>query len=59
MGAETVRKTGKELNNISLSPFGAARATVNDNPLSDEEVSKLTDYFHATCYPCLGVIYLK
>ncbi|KAF2087972.1 D-xylulose 5-phosphate/D-fructose 6-phosphate phosphoketolase [Saccharata proteae CBS 121410] len=43
----------------SLSPFGAARATVNDNPLSKDELRKYTAYFKASMYLCLGMIYLK
>ncbi|EON61171.1 phosphoketolase [Coniosporium apollinis CBS 100218] len=43
----------------SLSPFGIARATVNDNPLSDDEVRKYNTYFRATMYLCLGMIYLR
>ena len=43
----------------SLSPFGVARSTVNEKPLSDEEVRKYDDYFKASMYLCLGMIYLK
>ncbi|KAF2007887.1 D-xylulose 5-phosphate/D-fructose 6-phosphate phosphoketolase [Amniculicola lignicola CBS 123094] len=57
--ATNVEKTAEELNTMSLSPFGVARATVNAKILSDEEVKKLTDYFNATMYLCLGMIYLK
>lgn len=51
--------TGEKLDKMSLSPYGEARATVNDNPLSEEEVNLLTEYFHATLYLCLGMIYLR
>ncbi|KAF2138791.1 uncharacterized protein K452DRAFT_276577 [Aplosporella prunicola CBS 121167] len=43
----------------SLSPFGIARATVNEKPLTKEEVRKYDAYFKATMYLCLGMIYLK
>jgi len=43
----------------NLSPFGPARATVNEAPLAEDEVQKLTKYFHASLYLCLGMIYLK
>jgi len=43
----------------SLSPFGNARSTINEKPLSKDEVEKMTSYFHATLYLCLGMIYLK
>ncbi|OAG11232.1 D-xylulose 5-phosphate/D-fructose 6-phosphate phosphoketolase [Paraphaeosphaeria sporulosa] len=58
MASEAV-KSGEKLDKASLSPYGEARATVNDNPLSEDEVSRLTEYFHATLYLCLGMIYLK
>ena len=38
----------------SLSPFGIARSTVQGQPLSQEELKKYTQYFHATLYICLG-----
>jgi len=43
----------------TLSPFGVARSTVKDQPLSKEEVDKFTRYFNATLYLCLAMIYLK
>lgn len=46
----TPSKTGDE----SLSPFGNARSTINDKPLSKDELEKYTEYFHATLYLCLG-----
>ena len=52
-------KMDEKIDDVSLSPYGNARATVNDNPLSEEEVGKLTEYFHATLYLCLGMIYLR
>lgn len=50
-----IRSKGNE----SLSPFGTARATVEGQPLSEDEVDKMTRYFNATLYLCLGMIYLK
>jgi xylulose-5-phosphate/fructose-6-phosphate phosphoketolase len=49
------QKVGTE----SLSPFGPARTTVDEKPLSEEELDLFTRYFHATLYLCLGMIYLK
>ncbi|KAG9917977.1 D-xylulose 5-phosphate/D-fructose 6-phosphate phosphoketolase, partial [Aureobasidium melanogenum] len=43
----------------SLSPFGTARATVTDQPLSKDEVDKINRYFHASMYLCLGMLYLR
>ena len=43
----------------SISPFGTARATINNEPLSKDEVEMLHRYFRATLYLCLGMIYLK
>lgn len=57
--APDVEKTSNELDALSISPFGTARATVTDKPLSEEEVRKMTDFFNATLYLCLGMIYLR
>ncbi|KAI5206321.1 hypothetical protein AUEXF2481DRAFT_61507 [Aureobasidium subglaciale EXF-2481] len=43
----------------SLSPFGTARATVTEQPLSKDEVDKINRYFHASMYLCLGMLYLR
>jgi xylulose-5-phosphate/fructose-6-phosphate phosphoketolase len=43
----------------SISPFGPARATVNNNSVSKDDVVLLHRYFQATLYLCLGMIYLK
>lgn len=43
----------------SIRPFGAARSTVKDQPLSKEEITQYNDYFKASCYLALGMIYLK
>ena len=34
-------------------------STINEQPLSQEELDKMTQYLHATLYLCLGMIYLK
>ncbi|KAF9696554.1 hypothetical protein EKO04_005494 [Ascochyta lentis] len=52
-------KLTEDLDNLSLSPFGVARSSVNEAPLSDDEVRLMTDYFHASLYMCLGMIYLR
>ena len=41
------------------SAYSATRSTVNEQPLSKEELDKLTRFFHATLYLCLGMLYLK
>ncbi|KAL3425363.1 phosphoketolase [Phlyctema vagabunda] len=43
----------------SISPYGIARSTVTEQPLSDEDVRKLNAYFRASMYLCLGMLYLK
>lgn len=43
----------------SLSPFGLARSTVSEQPLSKEELRKYDAYFKASLYLSLGMIYLK
>jgi xylulose-5-phosphate/fructose-6-phosphate phosphoketolase len=57
--ASQVDKTTQQLDELSISPFGHARSTVDEAPLSEEEVQKMTDYFKATMYLCLGMIFLK
>jgi xylulose-5-phosphate/fructose-6-phosphate phosphoketolase len=52
-------KVAEDVENLSLSPYGPARASITEHPLSSEEVSKMTDYFHASMYMCLGMIYLR
>lgn len=42
----------------SILPFGPARATAEGAPLSADEVAAYTDFFHASCYLALGMIYL-
>jgi xylulose-5-phosphate/fructose-6-phosphate phosphoketolase len=42
----------------SLSPFGDARATVTEQPLSEDELDKINRYFNASLYLCLGMLYL-
>ncbi|KAF5233877.1 hypothetical protein FAUST_7910 [Fusarium austroamericanum] len=43
----------------SISPFGIARSTVQGEPLSKEEIQQYNDFFKASCYLSLGMIYLK
>ena len=44
---------------MSISPYGHARSTVDEKPLTDDEVHKMNEYFKATMYLCLGMIFLK
>jgi len=41
------------------SVYSRTRSTVNEQPLSKEELDQLTRYFHATLYVCLGMLYLQ
>ncbi|ORY27002.1 putative phosphoketolase [Naematelia encephala] len=43
----------------SLSPFGAARSTVEGAPLTADELRKTNAYMRASLYLCLGMLYLK
>lgn len=52
-------KLTEDVEHLSISPFGVARSTVNEAPLSDDEIRLMTDYFHASMYMCLGMIYLR
>ncbi len=44
---------------ISISAFGKARSTVQGSPLSAAEVKLYNDFFNASCYLSLGMIYLQ
>lgn len=41
-----------------IRPFGVARSTIKDQPLSEEDLERYDDYFKASLYLCLGMIYL-
>ena len=41
------------------SVYTKTRATVNEQPLNKDDLDKLTRYFHATLYLCLGMLYLR
>ncbi|CAG8958920.1 hypothetical protein HYFRA_00012917 [Hymenoscyphus fraxineus] len=43
----------------SISPYGVARSTVTEKPLSPEDIRKIDAYFRASMYLCLGMIYLR
>jgi xylulose-5-phosphate/fructose-6-phosphate phosphoketolase len=43
----------------SISPYGPARSTVTGTPLSKEEIKKYNDFFSASLYLSLGMIYLR
>lgn len=43
----------------SIRAFGKARSTIEGKPLSDEEIKQYNDYFKASCYLSLGMIYLR
>jgi xylulose-5-phosphate/fructose-6-phosphate phosphoketolase len=49
----------EENKNGDLSAYGKARSTVQGTPLSDDESKKMIDYFKASLYLCLGMLYLK
>ncbi|KAK2025078.1 XFP domain-containing protein [Colletotrichum zoysiae] len=43
----------------SISPYGLARSSVKGEPLSREDIQKYNDFFKASLYLCLGMIFLK
>ncbi len=43
----------------SITPYGKARATITDQPLSAEEVRKLHAWWRACNYLAVGMIYLR
>lgn len=42
----------------AIRPFGPARSTVKGEPLSKEDIEKYNDFFKASLYLSLGMIYL-
>ncbi|RYP21887.1 hypothetical protein DL765_001963 [Monosporascus sp. GIB2] len=42
-----------------IRPFGPARSTIQGKPLSKDEIKQYNDFFSASLYLCLGMIYLK
>lgn len=56
---DKVEAVTDEVSSLELSPFGPARSTVKDKPLSEDEVKKYDAYWKATLYLCLGMIYLR
>ncbi|KAI5919377.1 XFP N-terminal domain-containing protein [Camillea tinctor] len=43
----------------AIRPFGLARSTVQGEPLTKEEIQKYNDFFKASLYLSLGMIYLR
>jgi len=43
----------------AIRPFGVARSTIEGTPLSSDEIRKYNDFFKASIYLCLGMIYLR
>lgn len=43
----------------ALQPFGPARSTVKEKPLSAEQIKQYDDFFSASLYLALGMIYLR
>ncbi|KAG6038987.1 hypothetical protein E4U41_003369 [Claviceps citrina] len=43
----------------SIRAFGTARSTIEGSPLSADDISLYNDYFKASCYLSLGMIYLR
>lgn len=43
---------------LSIRAFGPARSTIKGEPLSKDEIAKYNDFFSASCYLSLGMIYL-
>ncbi len=43
----------------SISPYGIARSTVKGEPLTKDEIEKYDDFFKASLYLSLGMIYLR
>lgn len=41
------------------SVYTKTRSTIDEQPLSKDELDKTTRYLHATLYLCLGMLYLR
>src|SRR6516162_1287103 len=65
--ASAQQKTSKDVatlttgarNGASISPYGLARSTITGEPLSPEELEIIDDYWRASLYVCLGMLYLQ
>jgi xylulose-5-phosphate/fructose-6-phosphate phosphoketolase len=44
---------------VAISAYGAARSTVQGAPLSSEELREIDEYWRASLYLCLGMLYLQ
>ncbi|KAF2271662.1 D-xylulose 5-phosphate/D-fructose 6-phosphate phosphoketolase [Westerdykella ornata] len=55
----TMERTTRDMEKLSISAYGKARSTVTGTPLSPDEVQKYTEYFHASLYLCMGMIFLR
>jgi len=54
-----VSTPSKPAQDISLSPFGVARSTIEGTPLSADELQKLHAFWRASNYLAVGMIYLR
>ena len=43
----------------AISAYGTARSTVQGAPLSSEELREIDEYWRASLYLCLGMLYLQ
>src|SRR5258708_20802181 len=44
---------------LAISAYGTARSTVQGAPLSSEELREIDEYWRASLYLCLGMLYLQ
>jgi len=54
--AEQPKVVGSDGN---ISPYGQARSTITESPLSPDELRRIDAYWRASLYLCLGMLYLK
>jgi xylulose-5-phosphate/fructose-6-phosphate phosphoketolase len=43
----------------TISAYGRARSTVEGTPLSPAELGEIDEYWRASLYLCLGMLYLQ
>ena len=51
--------TQSKNSDVAISAYGTARSTVQGAPLSPEELREIDDYWRASLYLCLGMLYLQ
>src|SRR5260221_1707062 len=54
-----MNQTQSNHSDLAISAYGTARSTVQGAPLSSEELREIDEYWRASLYLCLGMLYLQ